>query len=73
MSVKQSSQIISMKGDQKTEKSTDAKILSQKKEFTRTQKGDRKMKYRKRDTASGILSNRSNIACAMRVGKPKVP
>ena len=31
------------------------------------------MKHRKRDTASGVSSNRSNIARAMRVRMPKVP
>ena len=31
------------------------------------------MKYRKRDTASGVSSNKSNFARAMRVRMPKVP
>ena len=31
------------------------------------------MKHRKRDTASGVSSNKSNIARAMRVRMPKVP
>ena len=31
------------------------------------------MKHRKRDTANGVSSNRSNIARAMRVKMPKVP
>ena len=54
-------------------KKTEAKILSHTKEFTRIQKGDRKMKHRKRDTGSGVSCNKSNIARAMRVRKPKVP
>ena len=54
------------------EKSTEAEILSQKKEFTRIQKGDQKMKHRKRDKASGVSSNKSNFARAMRVRMPKV-
>ena len=43
------------------------------KEFTRIQKGDGKMKRRKRDTASGVSFNRSNFARLMRVRMPKVP
>ena len=54
-------------------KSTEAKTLSHIKEFTRIEKGDRMMKHCKRDTASCISSNRSNIARAMRVRMPKVP
>ena len=55
------------------EKSTEAKILSHTKEFMRIQKGDQKMKNRKSDTGSGVSSNKSNIARAMRIRKPKVP
>ena len=62
-----------MKGARNSEKSTENQILSHIKEFTRPQKGDRNMKHRKRDTASNISSNRSNIARAMRVRMPKVP
>ena len=54
-------------------KTTEAKILSHIKESTRVQKGDRKMKHQKRETGSGVSSNKSNIACAMRVRMPKVP
>ena len=54
-------------------KTTEAKILSHIKESTRVQKGDRKMKHRKRETGSGVSSNKSNIARAMRVRMPKVP
>ena len=43
------------------------------KKITRIQKCDRKMKHRKRDTASCVSSNRSNIARAMRVRMPKRP
>ena len=55
------------------EKPTEAKILSHTKEFTRIQKGDRKMKHRKRDTGSGVSSNKLNVARAMRISLPKVP
>ena len=34
--------------------------------------GDREMKHRKRDNASGVSSNESNIARAMQVRRPKV-
>ena len=60
------------RGPRNFEKSTEAKILSHTKEFTRIQKGDRKMKHRKRDTASGISSNRSNIARAKQVRMSKM-
>ena len=43
------------------------------KEFTRIQKADRKIKHCKRNNASGVSSNRFNIAHAMRVRMPKVP
>ena len=47
------------------EKTTESKILSNIKESTRNQKADRKMKRRKRETGSGVSSNRSNIASAI--------
>ena len=65
--------ILIVEDPESMKKSTEAKILSHTKEFTRIQKGDRKMKHRKRDTASGVSSNRSNIALAMQVRMPKVP
>ena len=55
------------------EKSTEAKIFSHIKMSTRIQKGDRKMKHRKRETGSGVSSTKSNIARAMRVRMPKIP
>ena len=64
---------INRRGPRTHEKTTEAKILSHIKECTRIQKGDRKMKHRKRETGSGVSSNKSNIARAMRVRKPKVP
>ena len=64
---------INRRGPRIHEKSTEAKTLSHTKQFTRIQKGDCKMKHLKRDTASGVSSNRSNIARAMRVRMPKVP
>ena len=68
-----SSEWINRIGPKVYEKSTEAKMLSHTKEFTRIQKGDGKMKHRKRDTAGCVSSNRSNIARAMRVRMPKVP
>ena len=64
---------INRRGHRTHEKTTEAKILSHIKECTRIQKGDRKMKHRKRETGSGVSSNKSNIARAMRVRMPKVP
>ena len=64
---------INRRGPRTHEKTTEAKILSHIKECTRIQKGDRKMKHRKRETGSGVSSTKSNIARAMRVRMPKVP
>ena len=64
---------INCRGPRVHEKSTEAKNLSQRKEFTRIQKGDRKLRHRKRDTASGVSSNKSYIDRAMRVRMLKVP
>ena len=64
---------INRRGPRTHEKTTEAKILSHIKECTRIQKGDRKMKHRKRETGSGVSSNKSNIGRAMRVRMPKVP
>ena len=63
---------VNRRGPRVHEKTTQAKILSHIKESTRIQKGDRKMKHRKRETGSGVASNRSNIARAMRVRMPEV-
>ena len=48
-------------------------IHSHIKEFTRKQKGDKKMKHRKREPGSGVSSQRSNISRAMRGRIPKLP
>ena len=64
---------VNRRGPRIHEKTTEAKILSHIKESTRIQKGDRKMKHRKRETGSGVSSNKSNIARAMRVRMPKIP
>ena len=64
---------INRRGPRTHEKTTEAKILSHIKESTRIQKGDWKMKHRKRETGSGVSSNKSNIARAMRVRMPKIP
>ena len=63
---------VNRRGPRVHEKTTEAKILYHIKESTRIQKGDRKMKHRKRETEGGVSSNRSNIARAMRVRMPKV-
>ena len=43
------------------------------KEFTMKQKGDKKMKHRKRDPGSGVSSSKSNISRAVRGRVPKIP
>ena len=63
---------VNRRGPRIHEKTTEAKIFSHIKESTRIQKGDRKMKHRKRETVSGVSSNKSNIARAMRVRIPKI-
>ena len=63
---------VNHRGPRVHEKTKEAKILSHIKGSTRIQKGDRKMKHRKRETGSGVSSKRSNIARAMRVRMPKV-
>ena len=47
-------------------------IQSHVKEFKRKQKGDKKMKHRKRDQGSGV-SSKSNKSRAMRGRIPKIP
>ena len=64
---------VNCRGPRIHEKTTEAKILSHIKESTCVQKIDRKMKHRKRETGSGVSSNKSNTARAMRVRMPKVP
>ena len=59
------------RGPRVHKKTTKAKFLSHIKESMRIQKGDRKLKLRKREPGSGVSSNRS--ACAMRVRRPKKP
>ena len=61
---------VNCRGPRTHEKTTEAKIFSHIKESTRIQKGDRKMKHRKRKTGSGVSSNKSNIARSMRVRIP---
>ena len=62
---------INSQGTRLLNKMTEAKIMRHSKEFTRIHQGDRKMKRRKRDTASGVSSTKSNIARAMPVCMPK--
>ena len=64
---------VNRRGPRTNEKTTEAKIFGHIKESTRIQKGDRRMKQRKRETESGVSSNKSNIARAMRVRMPKIP
>ena len=55
------------------EKLVEELIQSHVKEITRKQKGEKKMKHRKRDPGSGVSSSKSNISRAMRGRIPKVP
>ena len=48
-------------------------IQSQVKEFTRKQKGDKKMKHRMRGPGSGVSSSKSNVSRAIRGRIPKIP
>ena len=48
-------------------------IQSYIKEFTRKQKGGKKMKHRKRDPGSGLSSSKSTISRTMRGRIPKIP
>ena len=61
------------RGPRSGEKFVEELIHSQIKEFTRKQKGDKKMKHRKREPGSGVSSQRSNISRAMRGRIPKLP
>ena len=54
------------RGPRSGEKVVEELIHSHIKEFTRKQKGDKKMKHRKREPGSGVSSQRSNISRAMR-------
>ena len=54
------------RGPRAGEKVVQELIHSHIKEFTRKQKGDKKMKHRKREPGSGVSSQRSNISRAMR-------
>ena len=57
---------VNLRGPRVHKISTEAKILSHTKEFTRIQKSDRKMKHQEHDTGSGVSSKKSNIAHALR-------
>ena len=61
------------RGPRSGEKIVEELIQSHVKEFSRKQKGDKKMKHRKRDPGSGVSSSKSNISRAMRGRIPKVP
>ena len=61
------------RGPRSGEKLVEELIQSHVKEFTRKQKGDKKMKHRKRDPGSGVSSSKSNISREMRARVPKVP
>ena len=60
------------RGPRSGEKIVEELIHSHIKEFTRKQKGDKKMKHRKREPGSGLSSSTSNISRAMRGRIPKV-
>ena len=60
-------------GPRSGEKIVEELIQSHIKKFTRKQKGDKKMKHRKREPGSGVSSTKSNIPRAMRGRVPKVP
>ena len=61
------------RGPRSGEKVVEELIHSHIKEFIRKQKGDKKMKHRKREPGSGVSSQRSNISRAMRGRIPKLP
>ena len=61
------------RGQRSNEKSVEELIQSHVKEYTRKQKGDKKMKHRKRYPGSGVSSSKSNISRAMRGRIPKIP
>ena len=61
------------RGPRSGEKLVEELIQSHVKEFTRKQKGDEKMKHRKRDPGNGVSSSKSNISRAMRGRIPKIP
>ena len=61
------------RGPRSGEKIIEELIHSHIKEFTRKQKGDKKMKHRKREPGSGVSASKSNISRAMRGRIPKVP
>ena len=60
------------RGPRSGEKLMEEIIRSQVKEFARKQKGDKKMKHRKRDPGSGVSSSKSNLSRAMRGRVPKI-
>ena len=54
------------RGPRSSEKTVEELIHSHIKEFTRKQKGDKKMKHRRREPGSGVSSTKSNISRAIR-------
>ena len=60
------------RGPRSGEKVVEELIHTHIKEFTRKQKGDKKMKHRKREPGSGVSSQSSNISRAMRGRVPKL-
>ena len=61
------------RGPRSGEKTVEELIHSHIKEYSRKQKGDKKMKHRKRAPGSGVSSQKSNISRAMRGRVPKLP
>ena len=61
------------RGPRSGEKTVEELIHFHIKEFNRKQKGDNKMKHRRREPGSGVSSTKSNISRAMRRRIPKKP
>ena len=60
------------RGQRTGEKLVEELMQSHIKKSTRKNKGDKKMKHRKRDPGSGVSSSKSNISRAMRGRMPKI-
>ena len=61
------------RGPRSGEKLVEELVQSRVEEFTRKQRGDKKMKHRKRDPGSQVSSSKSNISRALRGRIPEIP
>ena len=61
------------RGPRTFEKLVEEKIQSHIKQFTRKLKGDKKMKHRRREPGSRVLSSQANTSRAMQGRIPKIP